>query len=592
MVLVVLSAMSKVLYVKSWYVSLVLLYAVEMICAEDMVNNCGVRFEDNGACACSLDSEYQPVTCRNGNTIQIQPCHCMYFDPKQNISIVGSCYSSCYEFDNTYVTIASSEEFNADICDQYGSLHRMGRFCGQCNNTYGLAMYSYQIFSCIPCEDYGYKNWLKYFAVALLPLTVFYVLALLLSFNVTSSSFSGILLISQCLTSPVQMKIIASNPYANRYATILKIITSVVCTVNLNFFRLVYPPFCVHPKASIVQILSLEYIIAVYPFLLIFITYVLVAAYDREYRLLLYIWKPFKMCLHCYHKTWNIRTSLIEMFATFTFLSSVKILGVSFQILSFTVTYDVEGKIRGRYYHYYDATIEYLGYKHLPFAILAIVVSFIFVVLPLFFLTFYPCGCFQRCLNHCGGRCQPLHVFMDAFQGSYRTQPRDLRSFSAFYLLLRLLILAQALISTSLMFYTSGILSLMGAAVVCILQPYKMKAHNTIDTVLLLLMGIYFISYYNMIVLTSLNYSIDWITSAVCQALSLALIILYFVLLLLWKLLHLKILALFRKVNAAWNSINQQNARKEFIASFDRDDDSDVSENLSQRLLDSVMPTY
>ena len=385
---------------------------------------------------------------------------------------------------------------------------------------------------------------------ALLPLTVFYILAVLLSFNVTSSNLNGVILVVQCITSPAQMSVITSNYYANRFGTLIKIATSFTCTTYLDFFRLVYPPFCLHPKANSLQLSSLEYIVAAYPFFLIFITYVLLTAYDRQYRLLLYIWKPFKMCFHSYRKTWNIKTSLIEVFSTFILLSSVKILATSFYVLSFSVVYNVEGKTIGKYYSAYDGRIEYLSAKHLPYAVLATTVSFIFVLLPLLLLVFYPCGCFQRCLNRCGGRCRPLHVFMDAFQGCYRTHPRDLKYFSAFYFLLRVLLLAQTwLFQTSLSFYTSGILSLVWAGVIAIFQPYKVKVHNTMDAALLLLMGVYFISYHNMILHKSLNYSLQWLMSAVCAGIAVILPVSYCIFLLFWKfLVHFKLLALINVV--------------------------------------------
>jgi hypothetical protein len=295
------------------------------------------------------------------------------------------------------------------------------------------------------------------------------------------------------------------------------------------------------------------------------------------------------MCLHRYRKTWNIQTSLIEVFATFILLSSVKVLGVSFQILSLTKTYDVEGKSIGKIYPLYGKPDEYL-----PFAFLAVTVSFIFVLLPLFLLAIYPCGCFQRCLNHCGGRCQPLHVFMDAFQGCYRTHPRDLRCFSAFYLLLRVVLLAQvALFPTYLLFFTSGIFAFAGAGVMAIFQPYKEKRHNTVDTVLLLLMGVYFISYYALIVLTAVKYPLQWDIAAVCEGLAIALAILYVVLLLLWRLLHLKILTFLRYIKALTRR-NRQGTQREFISSFNRDDNSDVSSDLGYPplLQKSMMPTY
>ena len=578
----------------------VLCLVVAFARATKKIEDCEVRFEDTGICACSSHDQFGPLTCHNdSNTTVIRPCTCVYYDPALNLTVVGNCFFSCYEFYGTEMEIASGDEFNEDICDKYGSLHRTGRFCGQCNSSYGLAAYSYEIIHCIPCQDYGYKNWIKYFAVALLPLTVFYILAVLLSFNVTSSSLNGIVLVIQCITSPVQTNFIKGNPDAEQFGAAVKILLSIVCTVNLDFFRIAYHPLCLHPKATVFQIMSLDYIVALYPFLLIFITYVLISAHDKQYRLVVWMWKPFKMCVRQYRNTWNIRSSLIEIFATFILLSSVKILGTSFQILLFTATHDVAGNKLKQHYCVYDASIEYFGPTHLPYALLAIAISSIFVVLPFLLLAVYPCRCFHKCLNHCGPRFQVLHVFMDAFQGSYRTQPRDMRYFSAFYLFLRILILAQPQIFPSyIMFFTSGILSLASAAAVTIFQPYKVKSHNTMDSVMMLLMGVYFLCYYGTIVLTQLGYGHQWNVVASIHGIAVAILVVWFLLLLFWKLLHLQIpQALIKKAKESYNSVlrkfgTRDHSNGDVIESFVREIDTSETNSYPPLLGEAPKPTY
>ena len=209
---------------------------------------------------------------------------------------------------------------------------------------------------------------------------------------------------------------------------------------------------------------------------------------------------------------------------------------------------------------------------------LYIAISSIFVILPFLLLAVYPCRCFHMymCLNHCGPRFQALHVFMDAFQGSYRTQPRDMRYFSAFYLFLRILIIAQAQIfMSSVMIFTSGILSLASAAAVVTFEPYKVKTHNTIDTVLMLLMGTYFLCYYADHLLLALGYKHQWIYIAIIEGVSVSTLFLYYVLLLAWKLLHLKV-----HVGPEKKSLSEveheycsqrPHSNGEVIESFDRD---------------------
>jgi hypothetical protein len=46
------------------------------------------------------------------------------------------------------------------------------------------------------------------------------------------------------------------------------------------------------------------------------------------------------------------------------------------------------------------------------------------------------------------------------------------------------------------MFFTSGVLFLLSAAVVVIFQPYKVRAHNTVDSSLMILTGIALVSNY------------------------------------------------------------------------------------------------
>ena len=66
---------------------------------------------------------------------------------------------------------------------------------------------------------------------------------------------------------------------------------------NLDFFRTLYPRFCLHPNMSTLQVLALDYIIAAYPLLLI--TYTLVKLHNCNCRLVVCLWKPFRIILLC-----------------------------------------------------------------------------------------------------------------------------------------------------------------------------------------------------------------------------------------------------------------------------------------------------
>ena len=552
--------------------------AMTSVTAESAVEGCAVRFQDNGVCACSTKNPKGPVKCdNNSQTIEIQPCYCAFYDQQLNKTIVGHCYYTCYEHSNVKVEVTNSDEFNDDFCD---SDTRRGFFCYQCKSNYSMAVFSNLLIDCVPCQYHWYKNWFLFFAVALLPLTLFYILAVLLSFNITSSSFGGIVLVLQCImSSPLRTYLYTFTGYpgSDDRNIFVKIFFSVLECVNLNFVFFLYSPVCLHPKINVFEIECLDYIIALHPFLLIIITYLLVNAYDRQFKLLHWMWRPFRACILRYRKTWNIHTSLIEIFASFILLSSVKIVSASLRLLSFVVTYDLTGK-KVDVIASMSVNVKYFRSYHLPFALLAMAISFIFVFIPLLLLTIYPCRCFQRCLNCCKLRSRTtLHIFMDAFQGSYKTRPYDMRYFSAFYLFLRVLMLTHAEIFLSqLTLYTSGIISLVSAALIAFFQPYKVSAHNKIDSALLLLMGIYFLSCNETILVTSSHQSQKWIFPSILQGLSIILIVLYFILLVLWKLLHKKMSSAISKIRScvAEHKITGSNDKHNMIESFVNDRES------------------
>ena len=167
-------------------------------------SHCTARFQDNNVCACS--NQLDGIHCGN-DSLRIGQCYCMYYDSVSNSTLVAKCYYACYIFLDFYMRVTTSTKFNIKMCGRYGINHT-GYFYSMCKDGQGLAAYSYRLLECAPCSNHGYKNWFKYFAITLLPLTVFYIAALLLGFNVTSSRFSGIIMVLQIITSPLQVEFV------------------------------------------------------------------------------------------------------------------------------------------------------------------------------------------------------------------------------------------------------------------------------------------------------------------------------------------------------------------------------------------------
>jgi len=281
-------------------------------------------------------------------------------------------------------------------------------------------------------------------------------------------------------------------------------------TLNLDFFRDIYPPFCLSSHYNVMSIIALDYIVALYPFFLILITYVLIRMHDSNCFLVVLLWKPFKFLLKRFYKHFDNRTSLVETFANFILLSSVKILSVSLFLLIPANTYDEFGNRYSTRYLNLDSTIEWFGKAHLPYGALAIVTGFIFVIFPTLLLLLYPCQCFQRFLNYFGLNSQVLRVFMDAFQGSYRLEPYDMRYWSACNLILRFLILTVEISLGSIASLCSAtFFVVLNATLASVIDPYRNSSHKKINSLAMSMLAIFYVSLLTM--MTTFYLDVHWV---------------------------------------------------------------------------------
>ena len=427
----------------------------------------------------------------NSFDVQVLTCYCMsHYQKDPNITVVGACMYRCHQ--------PIGSDYHTALSCGTNEHTRDGQLCGGCKKGFSPPVYSYD-WHCVNSSFHdGYaQHWIEYIVVAYVPLTAFFLVVTVFHISAPSPSMNAFVLLSQLGTAPIQMRILTDQ--LNDHGTKNQAVTanqihsgaSLYGVWNLDFFRLIYSPFALHSSISTLQVLALDYAVAAYPFFLIAATYVLVELHDHNFRIVVWLWKPFHHCFACYRRQWDIRTSLIDTFATFFLLSYVKFLSVSFDLLIPVSLYNVKGETISDRYLYYDGTIEYFGKQHLPYAILAIVILILVNILPLLLLLLYPCQCFQKLLNFSGLRCHVLHTFMDVFQGCYKNRTDgsyDRRWFSAVYLVARIAFLAVfAMTQNTLMtHFFETMLLMLTAIVVGIVQPYKLYVYNILDVVLIL----------------------------------------------------------------------------------------------------------
>ena len=386
------------------------------------------------------------------------------------------------------IDIASAVDNNS-VC---GYLYRTGTLCGQCIDGYYPAVYSYN-YDCVPCSDEDLKsNWGIYVAIAYLPLTIFIIFLFLFRVSVVSPKLNATMLFTQIFVSPLNARIVLM---ATKHNPPVNIIAKVVLTIFgiwvFDFFRALLPGICLN--INTLAVLSLDYLIAVYPMLMMVVTYILVELHGHGFRPVLYMWRPFHYFFARFRREWDVRTSIIDALVTFFVLSTTKLLSISVHLLLPTELFNAYGDSLGLYL-YDNANIKYFGPEHLPYGLLALAITTVFFILPICLLMLHPLACCRKCLKRSKLNGRILDEFVHAFYQYYKDESdgsMDCRWFAAFYLLMRLGYYVLFAMTVSGFFYNLAVVfTIVCVAVVIAVQPYKKEYDNfnILDTVMLLLM--------------------------------------------------------------------------------------------------------
>ena len=456
------------------------------------------RNESSGACECS-DIPYRAVLCDPTIPLTyILDCYCMTYNSALNETELGRCLSGCGHKDDIvyYKLPQNKENLNSFSCSK---VNRDSPLCGKCRPGYSPLVYSYDMY-CMNCTDMDY-NWIKYIAVAYIPLTFFFFFVIIFKFSGTSPLVRGFITVCQGLVAPIGIRAALVVAKRNSYSEVLLRLVGMLYGIwNLDFFRTVIPPICLN--ISPLQALALDYAVAFYPLVLVLITHVLISLHSHDIRIVVWSWKPFQRFFRLVKKDWDIQGSVIQAFATFFMLSYLKILNVTVDLLVFTEKYILPSD--GQHYHikhalYYDASVEYFQGDHLYYGISAIFIGIVMGILPLVFLVVYPMRWFQKCLNRLHIQRQSIDTLVNCYQGYYKDGTdgtRDYRIFSVVFFCVQITVMILYTFSKSIFTYpVAAMIILLYIFAILTVQPYKeqFKAYTTIDAYMLLTIAMVFI---------------------------------------------------------------------------------------------------
>ena len=496
------------------------------------------QHNETSECKCGNTLNGKVQCNMNTSTLTVDTFVCMTYNPATNRTVAGYClYSSIYNIEHpTYQLPMIRDDFNNLTC---GIWKRDGLLCSQCIQDHGIQLYSYYM-DCVKCTGFQVRELFVFFAVTLFPPTVLCIVVTLFHLNVLRPPWSVFVLMAQMLSAPVVTLTTLTHAKLHNY-TKETLLFSPLATLygpwNLDFFRAFYGSICISPHITQLQSAAIEGCIGLYPLILLSMLYLAVKLRDRGCTFVTKAWKPFNFLLSRFRSRLNLKSSLIDTFATFFLLSYMKLGYYAFYILAPTRLWSPDGS--HVWVVYYDPSVRYFGSSHSIYAIPTLLISLMVLVVPLILLFIYPYRWFQRCLNRFHLRYLAVNAFVDAFQGCFKdgtNGTRDCRYFSSLQLLLRLLfplILFTAKDYNTASFLSSVLLSIYIACFV-IMQPYKDAMYNKTDIPMLVALLIINISL--TVDLLASGYIVKSL-SVVCIAVVCFVPLLYLVI---WACVHIK----------------------------------------------------
>jgi len=381
-----------------------------------------------------------------------------------------------YKLTNT----SSIAELDELICGP----NRTGRVCGRCKQGYSVFYHSskYQCKKSSRCH----LGVVFYLLTEILPVTLFFLVIILLDIKLTSGAFSSFVFFSQV----VDTLMVSANGFIvfpDQAYQLLRVSRLITRMFSLNFFSLKELSFCLWSSANPLDIIMFKYVTIFYALLL-------VAAIVISLR--------FNSCSKIMKKLGIVsvtpQTTVIHGLTGFLVICYSECVRISLLILT-PVTLNSPWANKSNTVVFYNGEMHYLLGKHLFYAIPAVVLFVAFGIIPPVLLIVYPlCYKVFALLRINETRLVPLLCKMfplemlkplfDAFQSSFKD---NCRYFSGLYFVYRLTILSSyVLLHNFAEFYLMIQLQLTAfLAFHAIVQPYRIAWHNVLDGCIFMLLA-------------------------------------------------------------------------------------------------------
>ena len=457
--------------------------------------------ESTGRCDCVSDLS-GAIVCEKQGQVYLRIDYCMTLDHRSNVSVAGPChrghYNHHYMINGAYGLLPNDSSKLEEM--QCKPNKRYGLLCGKCMDGYGVSVTSLTP-KCIECKFSPLVAVLIYLVIELLPITAFFFVIVIFRINIMVGPLLGYFIFCQAYTAvtnqlnEIYMSLLSqADPFMTSLLYISYTLSSMWALCSFN----ILPPMCISPRISFMDAIAMKYIRVVYPLLLVPITYFLIELHARNFKPVVYMWKPFKICITKVNLTISTNDSVIHAYATLYLLSFAVLNYVSFQLLNLTNLVREDGKgIHKRVFS--NPTVHSYSSEHAPYAVMAFVALLLFGIIPGIILCLYPIGMFRNALEHIIGQRKRiiLNTFVETLHGSFKNGlngTRDCRSVVGICMLSTILLLSWNAHSTSYYNLTSFIITgctlILIALIVAYIRPFNtflgnlsLSFHTTLSSI-------------------------------------------------------------------------------------------------------------
>ena len=328
-------------------------------------------------------------------------------------------------------------------------------------------------YTCVECDEYGL---LVFIVIEILPITIMVLLIIVFNIQLTNGSINGVVFYSQIIIS-ISFSLYA---YYYHYSYQLPLLFQIPCNIfNLDFTPFIYNyVMCISPNTPPLGVISFWYVIGFYPLLLLLLLYVWITLYDKGYKCVVFITRPFHRCMARFWSMTGIEPSFTHSIASIYILCFTQLAATSFKILSIAPKNETLGFNNTKFF--YDMNQDYFKGVHGAAGFFAILVLLFLIVLPTLYILLYPFKWFHKLLDCLHLRKQLLISLGDVFTGPYKNGTEntyDYRFMAGLYLLAKIISLSQ-FVYVFLMPFAQACCSFLLAVIVFIFRPFQRNIHN------------------------------------------------------------------------------------------------------------------